>query len=213
MRRGFFIVLEGIEGAGKSVQTGLLASHLRKEGYKVRVTREPGGTRIGEQIRAITHNLANVDLDPKTEAYLMAAARVQHVTEVIAPALKEGKIVLGDRFIESSLAYQGYGRKLGVEAIKQLNELAIGEITPDLVLILDLPVEVGLARRNGTIKVDRLDLEQKDFYERARVGYLDLAKKDPNHYFVIDATCSTEKIAAQIWPIVKTVLTKHNAQS
>ena len=213
MKRGFFIVFEGIEGAGKSVQTGLLASRLRRAGYRVAVTREPGGTRIGEQIRAVTHKPENVDLEPKAEAYLMTASRAQHVAEVIAPALKAGKIVISDRFVQSSFAYKGYGRKLGAEVIEQLNKLAIGEIRPDLVLVLDLPVAVGLARRNGAVKVDRLDLEQKDFYERARQGYLDLAKKDPNYYFVIDTTSSIEETAAQIWSIVKTALAKYNAQS
>src|SRR5689334_11203069 len=133
MSRGFFITLEGGEGAGKSIQVEILVSHLHEEGLSVVVTREPGGTRIGEQIRAITHNAENVDLDPTTEAYLMAAARAQHVRETIEPALESGRIVVCDRYVDSSIAYQGYGRKLGEKVIVDLNGLAVNGAKPDLV--------------------------------------------------------------------------------
>lgn len=173
------------------------------------MTREPGGSRIGEQIRAITHNQENVDLDPVAEAYLMAAARAQHVRQIIAPALESGKIVVCDRFVDSSLAYQGYGRKLGVEVVTGLNALAVNGAKQDLTILLNVTPEVGLKRRNKSHKAnDRLDLQQHDFYARVHDGYLALAKKDPNRYVVIDAAKSIEEVAAQIWNVVKTKLPK-----
>ncbi len=200
MKRGLFIVLEGGEGAGKSVQAKMLADRLRDAGKKVVVTREPGGTRIGEQIRAITHNTENVDLDPVAEAYLMAASRAQHVRETIAPVLAAGSIVISDRFVDSSIAYQGYGRNLGAEDIAALNELAVNGAKPDLVILLDVPPAVGLARLATNVKQkDRLDMQQKDFYDRVRAGYLALAKRFPNLYVVIDATKSIQEVASTIW--------------
>lgn len=213
MKRGFFITFEGGEGAGKSIQVEILASHLHEKGYQVVVTREPGGTRIGEQIRTITHNPENVDLDPVTEAYLMAAARGQHVSEIIEPALAAGKIVVCDRFIDSSIAYQGYGRKLGPEKIKQLNKLAVNGAIADLTLFLDVPPEVGYRRRNKAVKVkDRLDLQQKEFYERVYKGYQEIAKQNSGRYKLIDASKSIEKVAIEIWNIVKKALDKHNGK-
>lgn len=206
MKKGVFITFEGNEGSGKSIQVEILASHLREEGYKVVVTREPGGTRIGEHIRGITHDPENVDLDPKTESYLMAAARAQHVEEVILPALKSGKIVICDRFLDSSLAYQGYGRNLGEETITSLNKLAIGNIKPDLTILLDVPIDIGLRRRqNGRKRIDRLDLQQKDFYKRVDRGYKIIAEKYPKRYFVISAKKPIEAIAKIIWEKVKKV--------
>ncbi len=121
MNKGFFITIEGGEGAGKSVQAEILKNHLESQGNKVVITREPGGTRIGEQIRAITHNTENVDLSPVAEAYLMAASRAQHVSEIIKPALESDRIVISDRYVDSSIVYQGYGRELGAEKIEELN--------------------------------------------------------------------------------------------
>jgi dTMP kinase len=211
MKRGLFIVFEGGEGAGKSVQTQMLANRLRQAGKKVVVTREPGGTRIGEQIRAITHNTENVDLDPVAEAYLMAASRAQHVRETIAPALEDGKIVISDRFVDSSIAYQGFGRNLGVKEIAALNELAVNGANSDLVILLDVPTKVGLERleREGKQK-DRLDMQQKDFYDRVHEGYLALAKNNSSRYVVVDATKSMEEVASSIWKIVTDVLKKRN---
>ncbi len=211
-KRGFFIVFEGVEGSGKSVQAGLLASHLREQGYPVLVTREPGGTRIGEQIRSITHNQENVDLDARAEAYLMAASRSQHVTEIIEPALEEGKVVVCDRFVDSNIAYQGYGRGLGADTIRDLNHLAVNGAVPDLVILLEVPVEVGLARREGSVKKDRMDLQQKDFYQRVHQGYLELAKSNPRQYVVIDATAGVEVVAVKVWEAVKKFLDKSNGQ-
>lgn len=213
MKRGFFIVFEGGEGAGKSVQAELLANRLCQDHQSVVVTREPGGTRIGEQIRAITHGTENVDLDPVAEAYLMAASRAQHVREIIAPALADGTIVISDRFVDSSIAYQGYGRNLGAKAIAALNVLAVNGAKPDLVILLDVPPAVGLARLENKVKrKDRLDMQQKDFYDRVHAGYLALAKNNPPRYVVVDATKAIEKVASSIWEIVTDILNKRNGK-
>lgn len=211
MKHGFFITFEGGEGAGKSVQVKLLRGRLLMDGYSVVVTREPGGTRIGEQIRAITHNTENVDLQDKTEAYLMAAARAQHVQEIIEPAIEAGKIVICDRYVDSSIAYQGYGRKLGAEVVDALNKFAINAAIPDLTILLNVSVEIGLSRRKRSLKVtDRLDNEQRDFYDRVIQGYLDLAKLHDNRYVEIDGNKPIEEIAAEIWKTVKGRLDNRN---
>ena len=176
-RKGIFITFEGLEGSGKSTHTGLLASKLAEENFKIKVTREPGGTRIGEKIRDLTLSRDNVDLTAVAECYLMAASRAQHVREIIRPAIAEGLVVICDRFLDSSLAYQGAGRGLGEDLVLELNKLAIDGVWPNLTIFMDIPIDVGLERRNGTHKIDRLDLQQKDFYQRVRVGYKKLAEK------------------------------------
>jgi dTMP kinase len=204
MKRGLFIVFEGGEGAGKSTQIRLLAEKLRKEGMPVVVTREPGGTRIGELVRAITHDIENSDLDPVAEAYLMAASRAQYVREVIVPAMDSGKIVISDRFVDSSIAYQGYGRELGGDVIARLNKLAADGARPDIVILLDLDPVIGQKRldKEGKIR-DRLDMQQKDFYKRVRNGFLALAKKFAERYVVIDATATVSEVAFVIWNEIK----------
>ena len=203
MRNGFFITFEGGEGAGKSMQVEILASHLREVGYKITVTREPGGTRIGEQIRAITHSRENVDLNEKAEAYLMAAARAQHVAEMIMPALETNKIVICDRFVDSSIVYQGYGRNLGADKIAALNEMAVNGATPDLTFLLDIDPVIGAKRQLEKKNKDRLDMQQTDFYTRVRNGYQTLVKKNKQRFVVIDANQSIEKIATKIWQVVQ----------
>ncbi len=214
MQHGFFIVFEGGEGAGKSVQAQLLGNRLRQMGRDVVVTREPGGTRIGEQIRTITHNPENVDLDPVAEAYLMAASRAQHVRETISPALENGKIVISDRFVDSNIAYQGFGRKLGEDVIVKMNDLAVNGAIPDMVILLNVPPDVGHARleKEGKRK-DRLDMQQRDFYDRVHKGYLTLAKKFPNRYVVIDATKSIEEVASSVWKVVGDALGTRNGKT
>lgn len=201
--KGFLITFEGVEGSGKSTQVGLLASHLKEEGFDIVVTREPGGTRIGEQIRNITHGRENVDLTGAAEAYLMAGARAQLVREIIRPALEAGKIVIVDRYIDSSLVYQGYGRQLGEEAIQHLNSLAIDGIVPNLTILLDIDPKLGFTRRNGSEKIDRLDLQQKDFYDRVYKGYEKLALRHPERFVIIDGNSGIEEIAGEIWDRVK----------
>ena len=206
MGNSLFITFEGIEGSGKSTQVGLLASRLREEGRIIVVTREPGGTRIGEEIRNITHNKDNVDLTAVSESYLMAASRGQLVREIIRPALVENKIVIVDRFLDSSLAYQGYGRRLGEEEILRLNQLAIDGVFPDLTVLLDISVEVGFQRRSDSGKLDRLDLQQKDFYERVHAGYQKLAAKYSNRYFVVDSSKPIKEVEERIWNKVSVML-------
>lgn len=205
--RGFFITFEGGEGSGKSTQVEILANRLSQTGYEVVVTREPGGTKIGEKIREITHDPQNTNLEAKTEAYLMAAARAQHVSQVIIPALKSGKIVICDRFLDSSLAYQGYGRLLGEKVIFDLNKLAVSGITPDLTILLDIDVNSGLKRRKiSRKKIDRLDLQQKDFYSRVNRGYKQLAQKYSKRFFVVSSKKPIETVAKIIWERVKKIV-------
>lgn len=201
--KGIFISFEGIEGSGKSTQVGLLASRLRELGKEIVVVREPGGTRIGEQIREITHKRENVDLTAVAESYLMAASRAQLVREIIKPALTAGKIVIADRFIDSSLAYQGFGRQLGKEMVWQLNKPALDDVFPDLTCFLDVTPDAGFTRRNSTYKIDRMDLQQKDFYERVYQGYKKLAEKYKERYVIIDGNKSIEETAKRIWEKVK----------
>lgn len=203
MKNGFFITFEGSEGAGKSVQVGILASHLQEVGYDSIVTREPGGTRIGEQIRTITHSDENVDLNAVAESYLMAASRAQHVTEVIMPSLETNRIVICDRFVDSSIAYQGYGRNLGQERIAELNILAVNGAKPNLTFLLDISPQVGARRQQNKINKDRLDNQQMDFYERVRAGYLELAKQHADRFVVINADQQVETIATTIWQVVQ----------
>ena len=203
MKNGFFITFEGLEGSGKSTQIELLAQKLLQLNYPVVTTREPGGTAIGEAIRAITHNPKNKELTPVAEAYLMAASRAQHVETVIKPALSKGKIVLCDRFLDSSLAYQGAGRKLGIEEILLLNHLAVEDILPDLTIYLAIDPDSGQSRRSKTQKVDRLDLQPRDFYQRVHQGYEKIIAKKPARFLVIDAQSDSATIAKEIERVVR----------
>jgi dTMP kinase len=200
---GFFITFEGTEGSGKSTQVGFLGSKLMEEGLQPVVVREPGGTRIGELIRNITHGKENVELTAVSEAYLMAASRAQLVRELIKPALDAGKIVVADRFLDSSLSYQGYGRELGEEVIEKLNNLAIENIKPDLTFFLNVSPEIGFKRRNHSTKIDRLDLQQKDFYDRVYRGYLKLAGDEKGRIIILDGMKSIKDLNQEIWTKVK----------
>jgi dTMP kinase len=203
IKKSFFITFEGLEGSGKSTQLALLSSKLKEKGYDVVATREPGGTRIGEKIRTITHDRENVDLTRIAEAYLMAGARAQHVREIIRPALEGKKIVLCDRYIDSTVAYQGFGREIGEDKILELNKLAIDMIYPDLTILLDCGPIVALTRRRESEKVDRLDLQQPDFYERVHMGYHELYKKHPDRIIAIDSSRSIEEVAKDVWVVVE----------
>lgn len=204
--QSLFISFEGVEGSGKSTQVGKLASRLREMGCPLEVVREPGGTRIGEAIRHITHDRENVDLTAVSEVYLMAASRAQLVREVIRPALDTGKIVIGDRFIDSSLSYQGYGREMGEEVVLQLNKLALDGVFPTLTFLLNIDPKEGQKRRNGSLKIDRLDLQQKEFYERVYEGYKTLSQKYKDRYVVIDASLGIDEVSEIIWKRVKPLL-------
>lgn len=200
----FFITFEGIEGCGKTTQESRLAEILSKKGYPVVVTREPGGCDIAEQIRAILLDAENRALVPMAELLLYAAARAQHVEEVIRPALAEDKIVICDRFTDATTAYQGYGRSLDVALIGDLNNLATGGITPDLTILLDCPEEVGLSRAMARInslegaREERFELESKRFHRAVREGYLRLAAAEPDRFVVIDGTLGIGETAADV---------------
>jgi len=184
-----FITLEGPEGSGKTSQLPTLADHLRNAGYEVVVTREPGGTTVGDQIRDVLMNLENVSILPRTEILLFLAARAQHVEGLIRPALKAGKLVLCDRFGDSTLAYQGYGHETDLEALRFLLNYSTGGLKPDLTLLLDVPVKDGLARKlDKTQEWNRLDAYAEAFHERVRQGYLSLAREEPERWVLIDAT-------------------------
>ncbi len=193
--RGRLIAFEGVEGAGKSTQVELLRQALEKAGHRVVTTREPGGTPVGEQVRSILLDPASA-LEARTEALLFAAARAQLVEQVIRPALERGEVVLCDRYLDSSLAYQGAARGLGVEAVAAINRFATAGLVPDLVVLLRLDPAEGLARgRGGRDRIERQDLE---FHRRVARGFLDLAAADPGRFVVIDAAAPPDEVAAEV---------------
>ena len=194
-----FIVLEGPEGAGKSHQAGVLSAWLREQGWQVVQTREPGGTPAGDAIRAILLQSDDLHLVPETEALLMTAARAQHVRELILPSLQQGVAVVSDRFVDSTYAYQGGGIMLGVERLKPLQEFAVGDLQPDVLLLIDVPVEIGLARRHGeAASVNRIDRAPVAYHQRVRTAFLQRVAADPDAWDVIDATASIDEVAASI---------------
>ena len=195
--RGVFITFEGPDGSGKTTQIKLLAEYLNANAYPVVMTREPGGTRISEDIRTIILDPDNKEMDDMTEALLYAAARAQHVAQLIKPSVEEGKIVLSDRFMDSSIAYQGYGRELG-DKIRIINEYAVAGMHPDLTFFLDLSAEAGISRANKRQKLDRLEQESIDFHKKVYEGYLELSKIYSDRYVIIDASRSIEEISKDI---------------
>ncbi|MEB3330111.1 MAG: dTMP kinase [Candidatus Sericytochromatia bacterium] len=189
-----FITLEGPEGAGKSTQLPQLAKWLEVAGHAVVATKNPGGTPIGGQLREVLLKPANQDLNPLAELLLYAADRAQHVEELVRPALAQGSIVLCDRYTDSTLAYQGYGRGLDLALIAQLNTIATRGLRPDLTLLLDLPPAEGLARVRASRRVDRLEVEALAFHERLRAGYLELAAAEPRRFVVVDAAQPADRV-------------------
>lgn len=193
--KGIFISMEGPDGSGKSTQIGLLEKHLRDVGYdEIVITREPGGTRISEAVRGLILNKEYTEMGYMTEAMLYAAARAQLVSEVIAPALEAGKAVISDRFVDSSVVYQGMARGLGVENVYNINLYATQGIMPDITIHLDLPAEIGLGRAKGRAELDRMELESVEFHNKVAQGYRDLAGISPDRIKTIDATLAIEKI-------------------
>jgi len=198
-----FVTFEGPEGAGKSTQIRRLASELEARGYSVVTTREPGGTAIGEAIRQILLAPEHAAMLPETEALLNTAARAQHVAEVIQPALAAGKVVLCDRFVDSTLVYQGAGRGLPANELLSLQRWATRGLWPDLTLLLDLPVAVGQARRRASGEpLSRLDADALGFHERVRTGFLALARDEPARWRIIDAAQSEEAVAREVLAVV-----------
>jgi len=205
--RGRFITFEGPEGCGKTTQVGLLASWLTSQGLDLVVTREPGGTPIGEKIRDLLHDRHHTEMTPEAEILLYSAARAQHVARVIRPALEAGKLVLCDRFYDSTYAYQGYGRGLPMKALRHITTFATGGLTPDLTVYLDVAPEVGLRRRQKSGEaLNRLDLEALDFHRRVQAGYLDLISAEPNRWRAVDASGSIETVQSIIRGVVMDML-------
>jgi len=195
---GLFITLEGPEGAGKTTNRAFLAERLRAAGREVLLTREPGGTPLAERIRELLLTPSDEAMCSDTELLLMFAARAQHLDQVIRPALVAGKTVLCDRFTDATYAYQGGGRGLGEERIAVLENFVQGALRPDLTLVFDLPVEVGLARAAARGQLDRFEREGSDFFEAVRQAYLRRAARDPRRYRVIDAAQSLAQVQAQL---------------
>lgn len=205
-----FITLEGPEGSGKTSAIKIVKERLEKEGYQIIMTREPGGTPISEQIRNVILNKENTAMDPRTEALLYAASRRQHLVEKVWPAVKEGKIVICDRYLDSSLSYQGYARGLGIDEILNVNMYATEGTYPNLTLLFDIEPEKGLARisANSNREVNRLDLEKLSFHKLVREGYLKLAERFPDRFVIIDASKPLEEVANNAFLAIKQRLVK-----
>lgn len=203
MSKGLFITLEGGEGAGKSTLIRHLAEQMEKEGHELLITREPGGSPLGEKVRSLLLE-SKEPIDSRAELLLFLAARADHVTRIIDPALSEGKLVLCDRFTHSTLAYQGYGRGLDLNELRRLCSFASHDLTPDLTLFLDVPVAVGIERREKRSAADRMEREESTFHEKVRAGFLDLAKAGGME--VIDASASPTEVAQTAWRHIEPLL-------
>ena len=203
---GLFITLEGPEGAGKSTNREYLAERLREQGIDVLLTREPGGTPLAERIRELLLDPSDESMAADTELLLVFAARAQHLQQVIRPALARGCVVLCDRFTDATYAYQGGGRGLSVERIAQLEQFVQGELRPDLTLIFDLPVEIGLARAAARGRLDRFEQEGRGFFEAVREAYLQRAAQAPQRYRVLDAGQSLAQVQADIDALLPSLL-------
>jgi dTMP kinase len=211
MRKGYFISFEGIDGSGKSTQIDKLSSFLTGNGYEVVLTREPGGTEIGEKIRNIILDKSNADMSYMTEALLYAASRAQHVSEVIVPAVEAGKIVICDRFVDSSIAYQGAGRQLG-DSVDIINRYAVNGCMPDITFLMKVRLDVSSSRINKR-ELDRIEMENAEFYKRVYSGYEKLEREFPGRIIGIDAAGSIKDIENTIISHIKRLIPAENRQS
>jgi dTMP kinase len=193
-----FITLEGPEGSGKTSHIPYLVEYLREKGCAIFPTREPGGTSIGEQIRGVLHDLKNTEMHPRTETLLYQAARAQFVEQVVRPRLALGEIVLSDRYADSTLAYQGYGHQQDLAQIRALIGYATGGLVPDLTVLLDVDVEVGLGRKKKADEWNRLDAYTVEFHRRVRAGYLEMVKQEPGRWVVVDAGQAWDTVQADL---------------
>ena len=212
--RGRFITIEGPDGSGKTTQVERLAERLRSAGHEVLVTREPGGTRLGEQLREIllARNGGVEPTDALTDAFLFEAARRQLVRQVIRPALADGSIVVCGRYSDSTLAYQGYGAGAPLDVLRAIDAAATDGLRPNLTILLDLPVEVGLARK-GPDETTRFEAEQDvAFHRRVRTGFLALAADEPDRFAVVDATITVDEVADEVWSIVAEMLARTSSE-
>jgi dTMP kinase len=206
MKKGIFISFEGIEGTGKSTQAKLLSEHLREKGLEAILTEEPGGTKIGRKIRDLLLSPDHLEMAPLTELFLYFASRTQHLEQVILPALKRGAIVITDRFTDSTIAYQGFGRGLDLRLIQSLDSIATSGMRPDITLLLDLDEETGLRRNRGMNKTDRFELEDINFHKRVRKGFLELAAQQPGRIKLIDASLHRKEISKRVLDIIKELI-------
>jgi len=193
LKRGIFISLDGVEGCGKSTQAKLLADYMRKLSYTVVLTREPGGTPIAEQIRGILLDPKNAKMTITTELLLYLASRAQHTSEIIIPALSDGKVVICERFSHATFVYQGYVRGFDLSILKQINKVATGGLEPDLTLILDIDPKIGFSRKSGT-SPDRIEKEDIEFHNKVREGYIKIAHEDPLRMKIINAENSIQHV-------------------
>lgn len=200
-----FITFEGPEGSGKTTHLAFLAAYLRDEGLDVLTTREPGGTAIGDRVRAILLDPQHTEMVPATEFLLFSAARAQHVAEVIRPHLARGGVVLCDRYADSSLAYQGYGHMRELEALRTITEFATGHLVPDLTIYFDVPVQMGLGRKVGAggDGWNRMEQKEIDYHERVRAGYLEMVAREPDRWVVIDARLGIKEVQAAMLAAVR----------
>ncbi|NGZ09825.1 MAG: dTMP kinase [Nitrospira sp. LK70] len=211
---GIFITLEGGEGSGKTTQARRLCERLSAQGIDVLHTREPGGTLLAERLRSLLLDHSAETIAPETEAYLIFAARRQHVDHVIKPSLARGMTVVCDRFSDSTMAYQGYGRGLDLRLLRTMNDWATGELTPQLTLLFDVPVPVGLSRRRGGAATqNRLDRETERFHRKVRAGFHALARREPRRIMVIDSTGPLESVAQTVEDLVMSWLNTYSART
>lgn len=204
-----FITLEGPEGSGKTSHIPYLVEYLREKGYTVFPTREPGGTSISEQIRDILHDIKNVEMHPHTETLLYQAARAQIVEQVIKPRLADGEIVISDRYYDSTIAYQGYGHQQNLDEIRSLVKYATGGLTPDLTILLDLDIEVGLKRKTqNEVEWNRMDSYTIEFYQRVRRGYLEMVKQEPKRWVVVNSGQKWDDVQAELKKVILARLKK-----
>lgn len=206
---GLFITFEGGEGCGKSTHSRLLLKKLEQRNIPVVLTHEPGGTALGDELRKALKRKRGSSISPRAELFLVAASRAQLVAEVIRPALQEGKVVLCDRFTHSTMVYQGYGRGLDFTAIQMVNNMATRNLNPDLIILLDISPEQGLARKQSL--KDRFELEDLSFHRRVREGYVKMAAAEPDRWLVIDASLPKGKVAKIIWNRVSKLLPSHSS--
>ena len=211
-RRGLFLTVEGGEGVGKSTNMAFLERCLRDSGVDLVVTREPGGTRLGEELRRLLLEVRDEPVCATTELLLIFAARAQHIDQVIEPALAAGKWVLCDRFTDATYAYQSGGRGIAASSVRSLENLVQGTLRPDCTLLLDAPVNVGMARARGRGELDRFESEQLDFFERVRATYLQLAQEGGGRYRLVDAAEPLERVEQQLHKICRELLRCHHAQ-
>ena len=202
-----FITLEGPEGSGKTSHIPYLVEYLREKGYTVFPTREHGGTSISEQIRDILHDLKNAEMHPRTETLLYQAARAQIVEQVIKPRLDAGEIVISDRYYDSTIAYQGYGHQQDLEQVRALVKYATGGLTPDLTILLDLEIEVGLKRKTqNEMEWNRMDAYTVEFHKRVRAGYLEMVKQEPKRWVVVNSEQKWDDVQAELKKVIITGL-------